>query len=99
MGKNNPQFDKVAPNYKGGTITLSGSRKVKYIQVHHEGKIVKKHRLIMAKLLGRRLLDNEVVHHIDGNGLNNKINNLQLMTNSQHSRLHADVSHFEGGGA
>lgn len=30
----------------------------------------------------------EVIHHKDGNPLNDKFDNLQLMTNSEHSELH-----------
>ena len=33
--------------------------------------------------------DDEVVHHKDGNKLNNKLCNLQVMTASEHARLHA----------
>lgn len=99
MGENNPMYGKVAPNYKGGTITRSGSRNVKYIQIHVNGKIVKKHRHIMENYLGRKLKATEVVHHIDGDGLNNNIENLEVMTKSEHSRHHADVSYLIGGGA
>lgn len=37
------------------------------------------HRLVMELHLGRKLKDNEVVDHIDGCGLNNSIENLQLV--------------------
>lgn len=47
------------------------------------------HRVIMENHLGRVLNKNEVVHHKDGNKKNNDISNLQLLTNSEHSKLHA----------
>ncbi len=46
------------------------------------------HVILMEGRLGRRLLADEVVHHIDGNRSNNHINNLALMTRSAHTRLH-----------
>lgn len=49
---------------------------------------VKEHILIMEKHLWRLLEKWEVIHHIDENKLNNKINNLQLMSSSEHSKLH-----------
>jgi len=47
------------------------------------------HRIIMEKHIGRRLSRNEVVHHKDGNKSNNNIENLEIMSRSDHSRLHA----------
>ena len=47
------------------------------------------HRLIMENYIGRYLTRDEVVHHKDGNKSNNDISNLELMTNAEHSRLHA----------
>ena len=46
------------------------------------------HRKIMRLKLGRPLESDEVVHHVDGNPLNNKPSNLQVMTRSEHTRLH-----------
>lgn len=50
---------------------------------------IDEHRYIMQQFLGRKLKENEVVHHIDGNKSNNNIENLQLMIKEEHSRYHA----------
>lgn len=93
-GKNHYMYGKKPPNYKGRVTTLSGSRKIKYWYVYdNEGNKVREHRLIMENLIGRKLKDNEVVHHIDGDGLNNNLDNLMLTTISNHRKLH-----MEGGG-
>jgi len=44
--------------------------------------------LLLEDCLGRYLTENEVVHHIDGDPLNNSLRNLQLMTLSSHVKLH-----------
>jgi hypothetical protein len=46
------------------------------------------HVVLMEERIGRRLLPDEVVHHIDGNRQNNDISNLALMTATAHNRLH-----------
>lgn len=38
--------------------------------------------------LGKFLKTNEVIHHKDGNGLNNSLNNLELLSASEHSKKH-----------
>jgi hypothetical protein len=47
------------------------------------------HRIVMEKHLGRVLLKEEVVHHKDGNKMNNKIGNLVLFrTTAEHTKHH-----------
>ena len=47
------------------------------------------HRVIMENAIGRLLTDDEEVHHIDKNGHNNDITNLQLLSSHEHRNLHA----------
>ena len=50
------------------------------------------HRLVMSDMLGRSLGKGEIVHHIDGNKLNNDINNLVLLKDAkEHAELHAKL--------
>lgn len=46
------------------------------------------HRMVMEKHLGRKLREDEVVHHKNHNRSDNRLCNLQLMTYSEHSRHH-----------
>lgn len=46
------------------------------------------HHLVMEKHIGRSIKPGEVVHHINKNREDNRIENLQLMTFSDHMSLH-----------
>ena len=59
----------------------------KYKSVSIDGKVYKEHRLIMEKALGRKLDQTEAVHHIDDNGLNNDLANLQVIDEYEHNIL------------
>lgn len=53
-----------------------------------DGSTKDEHRHIVEKQLGRKLNRNEVVHHIDGNKLNNSVDNLEVMSLAEHARQH-----------
>jgi len=79
-GENHPQFRDMK-------VTTQG-----YIGCTQEGKRLTQHRIIAAKALGRPLKRNEVVHHIDGNKLNNANSNLLVCTVGYHQWLHMRMS-------
>lgn len=57
------------------------------------------HRIVAERLLGRKLMPGEVVHHIDGNRRNNAPDNLMVFSSqSQHAKWHAEHSVREKGG-
>lgn len=49
------------------------------------------HVVMMEEKIGRRLFHNECVHHVDQCKTNNNLDNLQLMTKSDHLKLHREL--------
>jgi len=54
-----------------------------YIRIRVSGKAMVQHRHIMEQHLGRKLLSEENVHHINGNRSDNRIENLEIWDTRQ----------------
>lgn len=54
----------------------------------NKGGILYEHRYVMSLKLGRLLDSHEIVHHINGNVKDNRAENLELVSPSQHTRKH-----------
>lgn len=57
---------------------------------------VAEHRLIMEGMVGRYLTDDEIVHHKNENRKDNRIQNLEIMSDSEHKSHHIKESHAKG---
>ena len=84
---------KKSSNWKGGKIKQARGYVLIYSPDHplrDSNKYVLDHRLLMEKHLGRYLTPKEVVHHINGDTADNRIENLKLFAN-QSEHLKHDV--------
>lgn len=95
------------PAWKGGATYRKRKgnypQSVKYVRCPQEfasmarkDGYVMEHRLIMAQHVGRPLLRSEVVHHINHDVTDNRIENLQLFaSNGEHKRHEGETGYFK----
>jgi hypothetical protein len=91
-----------SPMWKGGKIICRGYvliRKKDHPRAkgrnRRAGFYVGEHVLVAEKMLGRYMERGEVVHHKDGNRQNNNPQNLIVLTNSEHIKLHRKAVRVE----
>ena len=88
-----------AVNWKGGTRKNQGYRMI-YMPTHPDaeksGGYVFEHRLVMEQVMGRPLAAGEEVHHVNEVRNDNRPENLELLTKSEHMAHHANKRHRIG---
>lgn len=93
LGQYKRKYGKDNPRYKGGRQVSNGYVEILvspddfYFAMAMSDSRILEHRLVMAKHLGRCLHSWEIVHHKNHVRDDNRIENLQLVTDDRHKQI------------
>lgn len=82
------------PNWRGGEHVEKDGRVLVYSPNHpypNWKNYVYRYRLVVEKEIGRYLLPSEIVHHRNEIPSDDRIENLQVMSKSEHTRHHSSI--------
>jgi hypothetical protein len=86
---------KKSVSWRGGTYRSSDGYKMVYVGSRKDkigwNSYRKEHTVKIEKKLKRKLLKTESIHHINGDRLDNRLNNLFVTDNSGHRNAHASL--------
>jgi len=80
-GREHPLYQGGKSHDANGYVTLTSKE-------HGARRHQREHRVLMELHLRRKLTRDEVVHHVNGNKKDNRLENLQVMTRAEHARHH-----------
>lgn len=69
----------------------------KHPKAHKDGYVMY-HTIVVERAIGRYLKDDEIIHHINHNRADNRLDNLKLMTKREHMSMHMKERHKNKGG-
>jgi hypothetical protein len=98
-GKKRPEISGVNhPFWSGGYwIDVYGYKVIENSTINN-GVRIKEHRYVMENFLKRKLRKSELIHHINGDKLDNRIENLQIVSRKKHPTIHKLTRAIYGNG-
>lgn len=84
--------DRLGPLNNGWKGGRRWHKQSKCWTIYRNGKHVLEHRMIIEDFLGRKLVLGEVVHHVNHDRSDNRIENLMLMNRGEHIGLHNRIA-------
>ncbi len=91
--KRKSRYGEGNSKWRGGRVKMSDGRILLYMPDHPNancigGTHILEYRFTAERITGRPLRDNEIVHHKNGDVTDNRLENLDVLSQSEHAKLH-----------